>query len=85
MAKIIKNLNVLINTFDYNPIYIGNHTTKSEIIEYETENPFPITEYYTKNMMIQDMQHTESAGILTFTGLTDEQTEWIEKFVYTVI
>jgi hypothetical protein len=87
MGARIRTLNVLINTFDYNPIYIGNHVGKSEIIEYEAQNPFPRspTGFYTREMMILDMQHDEGGGILTFTGLTDEQKSWIEEFVNSVI
>ena len=81
----IKKLNVLISTFDYSPIYIGNHVGKSEVIEYEAQNPFPSTYIYSRTMMIADMQHDSGGGILTFTGLTDEQTEWIEEFVNSVI
>ena len=83
-AKIV-NLNVLISTFDYNPIYIGNHIGKSEVIEYEAENPFPATENYPREYLISDMGHDEGGGLLTFHGLTDEQTEWIEEFVNSVI
>ena len=85
MGARIKNLNVLISTFDYSPIYIGNHIGKSEVIEYEAERPFPYSEEYSRDMMIKDMQHSDGAGILTFTGLTEDQIDWIEQFVNSVI
>lgn len=77
----IKNLNVLISTFDYEPIYPGNLLGKSEVIEYEAEHPFPTTDVYGRSDVILDMQHDHGGGLLTFSGLTDDQTDWIEMFL----
>ncbi len=78
----IKKLNVLISTFDYEPIYPGNLLGKSEVIEYEVEHPFPATDYYGRSDMILDMQHDHGGGILTFgDGVTDDQIDWIEEFL----
>ena len=77
----IMKLNVLISTFDYSPVYPGNLLGKSEVIEYEVYNKFPNTDNYDREMMIMDMQHTHEGGILTFSGLTEDQTDWIELFL----
>nr|BDI55167.1 MAG: hypothetical protein [uncultured archaeon] len=82
----IKKLNVLIDTFDYYPVYTANIIGKSEVIEYEAQNPFPITKYYNRAMLINDMQHDNNGGILTFNdNITDEQINWIETFLNEVI
>lgn len=77
----ILQLDVLIDTFDYSPVYPGNVLGKSEVIEFEAKVPFPATKRYTREMMIADMHHDHGAGILSFTGLTSDQKYWIELFL----
>lgn len=74
----IKKLKVLIDTFDYEPVYPGNILPIDDVLEYEAHNPFPETEEYTRENMLDDMQHTHAGGILTFHEITEEQEDWIE-------
>ena len=85
MGARIVNTHILVNSFDYSPIYPAYECSKEDVIEYEKENPFPITEYYTKEMMFIDMQHDSGSGILTFNGLIQTQLTWIEDFICEVI